>query len=293
VIVERLPQIPQKPPAIILERWMPYKPMKRKVVFEKAKDNAREHVKPRNLIVAWESPKVTVVQNLKHLGCVRTNPKDYIDKYGDALKNSKEIYKCVKEISPDITLLSDEDYNREQVKFRYELEGDLEALKYVDLDKEGLSEYKEYLRVEHEHVQAKITAQSKTINKELDKDLSSLTLPFTTISNNDNNKYSESCVSSSGQTESINELTIPSSLSDDLDILIEQIFELLDRKETGYIKYAQAESFFTKLNNDLNGEKSQKKSIVDYFKSVNVANEKINLNEFKKIFLNIKFNEID
>jgi len=274
---------------------MPYKPMKRKVIFEKAKDNDRvNHVKPRNLIVAWESPKVTVVQNLKHLGCVRTNPKDYIDKYGDSLKNTKEIYKCVKEISPDITLLSDEDYNRDQVKFRYELEGDIEALKYVDLEKEGLSEYKEYLS-EQEDVQAKAattTVQSKTLNKELDRDLSSLPLSFTTISND--NRFSESCVSSSGGlTQSINELTIPSSLSDDLDILIEQIFELLDRKETGYIRYAQAESFFTKLNNDLNGEKSQKKSIVDYFKSINVASEKINLNDFKKIFLNIKLNEID
>ena len=52
--MERLPKLPPKPPSIIIERWMPYKQEKRKVVFEKDKNQEQiAMVKPKNLIITW------------------------------------------------------------------------------------------------------------------------------------------------------------------------------------------------------------------------------------------------
>ena len=60
VIIERLPQLPCKPQSIIIERWLPYKQIKRKVIYAKTSDAHSDSlvVKPKNIIVQWEPPKV-------------------------------------------------------------------------------------------------------------------------------------------------------------------------------------------------------------------------------------------
>ncbi len=69
VIIERLPEFPPKPQPVIIERWLPYPPVKRKVIYQRLADEREEvQIKPRNVIIQWESPNVTIRQELKNLG---------------------------------------------------------------------------------------------------------------------------------------------------------------------------------------------------------------------------------
>jgi hypothetical protein len=67
-----------------------------------------------------------------------------VQRYGNTLKTVKELPDFVLEILPpdDLTPLA-ADVSDENV---HELEGDLQALRLVDLDAEGLSEYKPQLQ---------------------------------------------------------------------------------------------------------------------------------------------------
>ncbi len=87
VIVERLAPIPPKPQPVIIERWLPYAQVKRRVIYQRTTSTAdhqdvcagggnAEVLKPRNVIVQWEAPKVTVKQCVKYLGTIRANPAE-------------------------------------------------------------------------------------------------------------------------------------------------------------------------------------------------------------------------
>ena len=55
VIIERLAPFPPKSQEIIIERWLPYVEVKRKVIFQPAPPDPVV-IKPRNVIVQWETP---------------------------------------------------------------------------------------------------------------------------------------------------------------------------------------------------------------------------------------------
>lgn len=142
VIIERLAPLPSKPQSVIIERWLPYNDkVKRKVIFQRAPADS-VILKPRNVIVQWEAPNVVVKKDYKYLGVVRANPVEYVQKYGPSLKKPKDLPQFVLDIKhPEgLTLAANHRYNQ-----THELEGDIEALRLVDLDREGLSEYKPYL----------------------------------------------------------------------------------------------------------------------------------------------------
>lgn len=145
VIIERLAPIPPKPQSVIIERWLPYTQVKRRVIFNRA-DPQHEPilVKPRNVIVQWSAPQVQIKREFKYLGVIRANPGDYVNRYRNALKVSRELPSFVKEIpTPQgMTLAAEKPYDPV-----HELVGDVDALRLVDLDREGLSEYKTYLNV--------------------------------------------------------------------------------------------------------------------------------------------------
>ena len=143
VVIERLAPLPSKPQSVIIERWLPYNDnLKRRVVFQKAPSDP-VIIKPRNIIVQWEAPSVAVKKEYKYLGIVRANPNEYVQRYGNALKVPSDLPPLVNDIkNPEgLVLAADYKYNG-----MHELEGDLEALKFVDLEREGLSEYKTYLQ---------------------------------------------------------------------------------------------------------------------------------------------------
>ena len=57
LIIERLPPLPPKPQPVQIERWLPYKFPKRKIIHEKADPPVIQPEKPRNLIVEWQQPE--------------------------------------------------------------------------------------------------------------------------------------------------------------------------------------------------------------------------------------------
>lgn len=138
VIIEKLPTLPQKPPAIIIERWLPYPKVKRQVIYQKKEAIEAPQQKPKNLVIQWESPKVVIKQELKNLGIIKANPIEYIQKFGSSLITTKEMPQYILDIAcpKDVVLAADFNYNP-----THELVGQLEALKLVDLEKERLEEY--------------------------------------------------------------------------------------------------------------------------------------------------------
>ena len=139
VVIERLAPIPRKPQSVLIERWLPYRQSKRRVIFQKNSVADTVITKPKNVIIQWESPVVQIKQVIKDLGTIRANPIEYVEKYGSSLKKFDQLPDLAKKVRPlnGLRLASDVSTNP-----LIELEGDVEALKLVDLDKVGLSEYK-------------------------------------------------------------------------------------------------------------------------------------------------------
>jgi len=143
VVIERLAPLPSKPQNVIIERWLPYAETKRRVIFNKAAEVKAEVAAPRNVIVQWESPSVNVRKEVKYLGVIRANPAEYVQKYGASLKVHTALPQFVLDIQTpsDVGVLA-ADYRAKSV---YELYGQLEGFQYVNLDTEGLSEYRAQL----------------------------------------------------------------------------------------------------------------------------------------------------
>ena len=91
----------------------------------------------------WQAPDVKIKKEVKYLGVCNANPSDYVQRYGTSLFSSNELPDFVTQIKPPNGIVQAADQKR---RLFYELEGEIDALKLVDLDKEGLGEYKEWLR---------------------------------------------------------------------------------------------------------------------------------------------------
>lgn len=143
VIIERLAPLPAKPQNVLIERWLPYAVSKRRVVFNRAAEVKAEVTTPRNVIIQWEAPSVNIRKEIKYLGVINANPIEYVEKYGSSLKVHTSLPQFVLDIAtPSEVGVLAADYNSKQV---LELEGELEAFKLVNLDAEGLSEYRTQL----------------------------------------------------------------------------------------------------------------------------------------------------
>ncbi|RNA22290.1 hypothetical protein BpHYR1_026731 [Brachionus plicatilis] len=148
VIIERLPSLPAKPQSVLIERWLPYAEVKRKVIFNRPAQADPIVVKPRNVIVQWDSPQVNIKKEFKYLGVIRANPVEYVQRYGSTLRQSNELPKFAADIqTPDgLVLAADQKYN-----YLHELYGDVSALNLIDLDREGLGDYKSYLSLNSDY----------------------------------------------------------------------------------------------------------------------------------------------
>jgi len=143
VVIERLAPLPSKPQNVIVERWLPYAESKRRVVFNKAAEVKAEVATPRNVIVQWEAPSVNVRKEIKYLGVIKANPAEYVQKYGAELKVHTSLPQFVLDIKTpsEVGQLAAE----YQASSLYELEGALEGFTFVNLDSEGLAEYRQQL----------------------------------------------------------------------------------------------------------------------------------------------------
>ncbi len=116
---------------------------KRRVVFNKAAAVA-EAVNPRNVIVQWEEPRVNIRQEVKYLGVIRANPAEYVQRYGSELKVHSAFPKFVQDIATpsEVGQLA---WNFRSSGVVHELEGDLQGFSLINLDTEGLTQYRQQL----------------------------------------------------------------------------------------------------------------------------------------------------
>ena len=127
VIVERLPQQPEQPPNIIIEKWLDYEPQQRRVLYLPPEKVVQQNIQPaKNVLIQWETPNVQIKKEYKDLGYEVVDPYEYAQKYG----------------------LQMVDTNQNQV----ELTGDLHALKYVDLDQLNIKKKNEVYKSEYNKV---------------------------------------------------------------------------------------------------------------------------------------------
>ena len=132
-----------------------------------------------------------------------------MQRYGATLKLPSELPQYVLDIkSPEGIVLA--------ANYRYktmpELEGDVDALKLVDLDSEGLSEYKEYLE------------------------------RYSSVTNNSSNMTT---------TDHSERKRSMSSVSNSVESVIEEIFKSIDVKNTGTIDVDEAARILLRLNSRL------------------------------------------
>jgi len=143
--------------------------------------------KPKNIIVQWDTPKVEIKKEFKDLGVVRANPIEYfillkfyklkrkfydlklkkkqfryVKRFGSSLKKSAELPQFVKEIMPpEGVILADDN---DESTHRYVLEGDVYALNYVDLEREGLQEYRSQLKLSRSQTMTKTSSQTSQVS---------------------------------------------------------------------------------------------------------------------------------
>jgi hypothetical protein len=62
--------MPVKPQPIVIERWLPYPEMKRRVVYNRTDaSHAHTNSQPtKNIIIQWEEPHVLIKKQIKYLG---------------------------------------------------------------------------------------------------------------------------------------------------------------------------------------------------------------------------------
>jgi len=177
---------------------------------------------------------------------IKANPAEYVQRYGSSLKNSHELPQFVLDIQTPQDLVLAADYRYNPV---FELEGQLEAFQYIDLDREGLSEYRAQL--ERRGILNNYGASSTVVNAQ--------------------SFQSENVTSSTGS-----------------NIPVEQIFRLIDKDNSGFITVEEAGRILLRVNSRL-GRSYGEDNITELFKILDKNGDgKLNLAEFSAIFNTLK-----
>lgn len=89
------------------------------------------------------STKINIRQEVKYLGIIRADPQEYVKKYGpDTLKSSDNLPRYVQQIPTPKGLTLAADCLNDNL---HELYGDIDALRLIDLEREGLGHYRQYI----------------------------------------------------------------------------------------------------------------------------------------------------
>ncbi len=107
--------------------------------FQRSPEADKAVATPKNVIIQWETPQVIVRQEVKYLGTIAANPAEYRLKYEGSMKEARDLPKFVLDIERPLGVTLAADVKTNGV---FELEGQVEALRLVDLDREGLAEYR-------------------------------------------------------------------------------------------------------------------------------------------------------
>jgi hypothetical protein len=90
-----MPPLPPKPQSIIVERWLPYKQQKRRVIYQKAPP-VQAPTPQKNLIIQWEGTQARVVKEFRNLGIIKADPNTYVQQYGPQLRPTQGLPDFVK-----------------------------------------------------------------------------------------------------------------------------------------------------------------------------------------------------
>ena len=281
VVIERLAPLPAKPQSIIIERWLPYAQTKRRVIYQNLDGTsaAARVQKPKNLIVQWDAPHVKIKEEFKYLGVIRANPIEYVARYGAHLKSAAELPDFVHDIKNPDNLELAADHAQ-----KYELEGDLHALNLIDLDKEGLGVYREYLQ---KSGVLRGTPSLPPTPKEDPYAQASQFEPANTNLRSYSAATSFAASSFVGSTIESDKAPPDTYLTQTLDSSIEQIFRLVDRENKGRIDADEAKKTLLRLNSRLKRQYEQE-DVNAFFSTLRInPDNTLDMEEFKKAFLNI------
>lgn len=249
VIIERLAALPSKPQSVMIERWLPYSGVKRRVIYNKPNQPDPVIVKPKNVIVQWEAPNVNVRKDIKYLGVIRANPVEYVQRYLGSLTEAKELPQFVKDIKTPDNLVLAAEYRKVGLM---ELYGDIDALRLINLEGEGLGEYKDYslgLR-SRQRFSTQIEIQETAL------------------------------IQSHMTSQKI-------SLRSDTLAIIEQIFRSIDKNNSGLVTFDDASKVVLRLNSRL-GRSYGEDDVKALFDDLDANNDgSISFDEFKKAFVNL------
>jgi hypothetical protein len=144
VIIERMAPEPQKPQTVIIERWLPYPTPKRKVIYQKSDSLPACPSSPnKNMIIQWEPSDIFLHKDIESLGIHNVDPCDYASLYNGMMMPLTEIPIEFKNLQPTHDSAEQASRNKSPT---HELVGDIEALKLIDLDAEGLGMYKNLVK---------------------------------------------------------------------------------------------------------------------------------------------------
>jgi hypothetical protein len=137
VIVEKAAPLPPKPQNILIERWLPYGPQTQRVIYQPSEKTCIIP-DPKNVVIEWEEQQAEIEKDVKNLGIHEADPQDYILRYGSSLVDTEQL--------PAVAIsYSNQEIFQHHRKEDLVLEGDLEALKLIDLDHHGLGYLKSKL----------------------------------------------------------------------------------------------------------------------------------------------------
>lgn len=281
VVIERLAPLPSKPQSVLVERWLPYAQTKRRVVFKRSNERDAVVIKPRNVIVQWEAPQVVIKKEFKYLGVIRANPVEYVERYGATLKIARDLPSFVLDIKTPEGLILAADYQYNSV---HELEGDVRALSFVDLDREGLSEYRSLLTklgITYVGAAGVLSAASQF--------QSSSSSSFSASASSGSAQFGSSSAgfgSSSGGA-SLSSHSASGHASGNSHAIVEEIFNSIDRDHNGQITIEEAARVLLKLNSRLGRRYGEDESRA-FFAALDVDhNDKLSLEEFRRAFVRL------
>lgn len=110
VIIERFSQLPAKPQGALIERWMPYTEVKRRVIYQKPPPEPTFPMQ-RNQVIQWHSPRIIIKKQIKNLGVVNCSPHEYVARYGNTLKNYYDLPNFAKDLRRDKLFISNHFYD--------------------------------------------------------------------------------------------------------------------------------------------------------------------------------------
>ena len=134
-IIDQFPELSIEQQTNLINKWVPFCDIQKKIIVPDAD--------PKKFIFNYNSSNLSAKKELNYLGIIDVNPDEYTQKYGAELKQSTDLPKYILDIKTPDNLKLAAEITEPDI---HELEGDVNALKLVDLDREELGIYRQFLQ---------------------------------------------------------------------------------------------------------------------------------------------------